>query len=81
MGVVSERQGQGLGHQLMRAAEAYAIEQSARMLTVKTVSEASDNQPYARTRRLYRSVGFFPLEEFPTLWGERNPCVLMGKIL
>ena len=28
-----------------------------------------------------RETGFSPIEVFPTLWGEGNPCLLMAKPL
>ena len=38
--------------------------------------------PYlARTRAFYASRGFVPLEEFPLLWGEGNPCLQYVKAL
>lgn len=39
------------------------------------------DQNYERTRRFYLAAGFTPLEEFPDLWDERNPCLLMVKSL
>jgi len=36
---------------------------------------------YARTRLFYQAMGFFSVEEFPTLWNSDNPCLFMAKIL
>ena len=79
--VLPEHHGKGLGTGLVKAAEARARKRGARYLTVKTLSPSKPNEEYEKTRRFYRSVGFVPLEEFKTLWGEANPCLLMIKSL
>jgi ribosomal protein S18 acetylase RimI-like enzyme len=33
------------------------------------------------TRRFYEAIGFEPIEEFPTMWGNDNPCLLLVKPL
>ena len=53
----------------------------AAVLQVKTLSESHPDAGYAKTRAFYRAMGFHPLEEFKTLWGEANPCLLMVKKL
>lgn len=73
--------GQGIGTALVARARALATARGHRFMTVKTLSPSRNNEPYARTRRFYRSVDFVPLEEFPTLWGEANPCLLMINTL
>ena len=50
-------------------------------LQVKTLSERHPDLNYARTRAFYSAMGFRPLEEFPELWGEKNPCLQMIKSL
>ena len=50
-----------------------------RYLTVKTLSESRSNEEYDRTRNFYYGVWFLPVEEFKTLWGEHNPCLLLIK--
>ena len=77
--VLPEHHGKGLGTGLVKAAEARARKRGARYLTVKTLSPSKPNDEYEKTRRFYRSAGFVPLEEFKTLWGEANPCLLMIK--
>ncbi len=71
----------GVGRSLISAAKERAIEEGALFLTVKTLSPSKRNQDYATTRIFYDSVGFLPLEEFPTLWGENNPCLVMIQCL
>ncbi|MFA6119201.1 MAG: hypothetical protein WCT85_06020 [Parachlamydiales bacterium] len=50
-------------------------------MTVKTLSPSADDENYAKTRAFYLSMGFYPLEEFKTLWDENNPCLFMIKVL
>jgi hypothetical protein len=52
-----------------------------RFLTVKTVAAPDDDPVYGATRRFYEAIGFMPIEVFPTLWHERNPCLFMLKSL
>lgn len=79
MAVLPEHHRCGFGTELVAGAERYARERGRRFLTVKTLSPARPNAEYDRTRQFYSSVGFVPLEEFKTLWGEHNPCLLMIK--
>jgi XTP/dITP diphosphohydrolase len=51
------------------------------VLTVKTLAPSAGDRLYARTHRFYAAEGFVPLEVFPTLWNEANPCLLMAKVL
>lgn len=72
----------GIGRALIDAAERWQREQTAtRFLQVKTLSPSREDVNYAATRKFYAALGFAPLEEFPTLWGPRNPCLLMIKAL
>jgi hypothetical protein len=48
-------------------------------LTVKTLDESRESKSYEKTRKFYLSVGFLPLEVFPLLWDENNPCLFMAK--
>lgn len=81
MGVRPEFHGQGLGHLLMETAQEWLREQAVEYLQVKTLSDAHPDPFYARTRAFYAALGFRPLEEFPTLWNEQNPCLLFIKRL
>ena len=70
----------GAGRAMFDAFEAYARAQGYRFVQVKTV--APGNYPeYDATVAFYKGVGFLPLEVFPTLWDERNPCLLLVKAL
>jgi hypothetical protein len=50
-------------------------------LQVKTLSVRSADANCARTRAFYVGMRFVPLEEFPTLWNEQNPCLMLVKRL
>lgn len=69
----------GLGRELLRAAEQWLRSRGVKFLQVKTLSPTRECEHYARTRKFYEAMGFIALEEFPTLWGERNPCLMMVK--
>ncbi len=81
MGVLLEYHRKGVGQQLMETVEASLRDQNCKFLTVKTLSESRLDEEYTRTRNFYLKAGFIPLEEFKTLWGESNPCLLMVKSL
>ena len=70
---------QKIGTALVSAAEDYLKNRNFQFITVKTLSESSPNEEYSRTRNFYLAMGFVPLEEFKTLWGEHNPCLFLVK--
>lgn len=72
---------QGIGRALIDAAEQHLCRRGIEYLQVKTLSARHPDENYARTREFYTAVGFRPLEEFPELWGEANPCLQMIKHL
>ena len=81
MGVLRERQGQGIGTALVASAEDRLREEGVEYLQVKTLGPSRPSAHYERTRRFYEKVGFRPLEEIHGLWSEGNPCLLMVKRL
>lgn len=81
MGILQNYHRQGIGHQLVNTIESDLRKEGVRFLTVKTLSASRPNQEYDRTRNFYLKAGFTPLEEFKTLWGEANPCLLLVKHL
>jgi GNAT superfamily N-acetyltransferase len=78
-GVVPDRHRTGAGRALLAAAETWLREQGVTYLTVKTLSAADPDPGYAGTRAFYVAMGFVPLLELPTLWGPKNPCLVMLK--
>lgn len=72
---------EGVGEQLLDKIEVHLRKKATRILTVKTLAPSAGDRLYARTHRFYAAQGFVPLEVFPTLWNEENPCLLMAKVL
>jgi ribosomal protein S18 acetylase RimI-like enzyme len=81
MGLLPEFHGKRIGNKLIQTAEESLASQGFQFLTVKTLSESRPNKEYDQTRRFYLRYGFTPLEEFKTLWGEANPCLMLVKVV
>ena len=79
MGVLEDYHRQGIGKALIYACEKYCITNKKEFLSVKTLDESHNDKNYAKTRRFYLEMGFKPLEVFPLLWGEDNPCLFLAK--
>ena len=79
MGILPQYHRQGTGKLLIKELEKYLEDEGVKILQVKTVSADRDYDAYAKTRFFYKAVGFIPLEVFPTLWDEANPCLLLAK--
>ena len=81
MGVLEEYHGQGIGKKLIESCEDYCIANGKQFLTVKTVDASANYESYKNTLRFYLKMGFIPLEVFPQLWDESNPCLFLVKYL
>jgi len=81
MGIMDEYHRQGIGKRLINCCELYCKENKIEFLTVKTLAESRESKSYEKTRLFYLAVGFKPLEVFPLLWDEANPCLLMVKVV
>jgi ribosomal protein S18 acetylase RimI-like enzyme len=79
MGVLKEYHRRGIGRSLVAACEKQCRENKQEFLTVKTLAESRESKSYQKTRLFYLSLGFKPVEVFPALWDEENPCLLMIK--
>jgi len=79
MGVLQEYHRQGVGKLLVEKCETYCANNNMEYLTVKTLDESRECNSYEKTRLFYLSAGFKPLEVFPLLWDEDNPCLFMAK--
>jgi GNAT superfamily N-acetyltransferase len=71
----------GIGRALMAAAEAHARGLGVEYMQVKTLGPSRPDEGYARTRAFYGVMDFRPLEEFPQIWNEKNPCLILVKRL
>ena len=80
-GVLPDYHRRGIGRSLLQQAEAHLKTQGVLFLQVKTLSAEAACPFYAKTRQFYTAMGFHPLEVFPALWGEHNPCLQMIKWL
>lgn len=81
MGILPSFHGKNIGTKLIQTVEQDLSAQGFKFLTVKTLSESRPNREYDLTRKFYLRAGFTPLEEFKTLWGEANPCLMLVKAL
>ncbi|MCL2821479.1 MAG: GNAT family N-acetyltransferase [Oscillospiraceae bacterium] len=79
MGVLQQYHRQGIGKLLVDKCETYCSNNNMEFLTVKTLDESRECDNYNKTRQFYLSSGFKPLEVFPLLWDENNPCLFMAK--
>jgi ribosomal protein S18 acetylase RimI-like enzyme len=71
------RQGHGgaLVGEMLRTVASRGI----RLVVVHTLSSASDDPFYERTRRFYQAAGFIPAAERPDLWDPENPALLLAR--
>jgi ribosomal protein S18 acetylase RimI-like enzyme len=79
MGILSDYHRRGIGKQLITACEQICRENKTEYLTVKTLADSHKSKSYEKTRLFYTAQGFKPIEVFPTLWDETNPCLFMIK--
>ena len=78
MGILKSHHRNGLGKILMDRVFIYAKDQHYRFIQVKTVKQGTYDT-YDKTNAFYKSLGFYELEVFPTLWDEWNPCQVYVK--
>lgn len=80
-GVAPEYQNKGIGKKLYYLMEKHFKEMGLKHIIVKTLSEKANSEEYAKTRKFYTSVGFEPLITLTEMWDEKNPCLIMIKVL
>lgn len=81
MGLYKEFHGRGLGRMLLSRAEVLLSKDQKQFLTVKTLGDSFKDEGYERTKKFYRAMGFYPLEESNEIWGPNCPCLIMLKLL
>ena len=81
VGIRPELHRRGIGRALVERVEAWLRDKGVEYLQVKTLGPSRPDEHYDRTRLFYEAMGFRPLEELKTLWGERLPCLIMVKKL
>jgi len=79
LGVLEHEHRTGVGRALLEHVEAWLRDDDCRWLQVKTLSEGRPCEFYARSRAWYDAMGFEPLQVFPLLWDEFNPCLQLVK--
>ncbi len=80
MGVLPEYHRQGIGRTLITQAKDIAKQNGYSFMQVKTV-QMGIYEDYDKTNRFYQAMGFKELEVFPTLWDEKNPCLIYVMIV
>lgn len=81
LAVARDAHRQGHGRALVDALARELAGADVRYLTVKTLSDRSDDVYYARTRAFYRANGFVPLLDLPELWDAENPAMVFVRDL
>jgi len=81
LAVMPEHHRTGIGRILVKVVQNHLKKEGRTFLQIKTVSDDRECEAYAKTRMFYLALGFTPLEVFPTLWDEANPCLLLVKSL
>ncbi len=81
LGILKEYHRHGIGHRLMEICTDYCMDNGYKFLTVKTLDESAEYEPYNVTRAFYKKEGFYPLEVFTNFWDEENPCLFMVKVI
>lgn len=81
LGVLETEHRSGVGRALLQGVESWLRDDDCRWLQVKTVSDGRQCDAYAKSRLWYSSMGFEPLQVFPLLWDESNPCLQLIKQL
>lgn len=81
LAVPAARHRHGIGRRIVAHVERELAAAGVRLLHLKTFGPSIPNEPYARTRAFYESVGFIPLEERIDIWDADNPCLFLVKCI
>ena len=77
IGIEEEYHKKGIGKKLFNEALNWCRNEEYEFLQVKTVDESREDKAYEKTRKLYKAIGFRPLECLLEIWGKDNPCLIM----
>ena len=80
IGVVKHLHRSGIGRMLLQFIESELLDESTKLLHMKTLAPSKDDANYAETRKFWLRSGFIPLEE-NSMWDDFNPCLIMVKPL
>jgi ribosomal protein S18 acetylase RimI-like enzyme len=81
LAVARSTQREGHGRALVDSLARELAAEGVRHLTVRTLSDRSNDGHYARTRGFYRAIGFVPLLDLPELWDAENPAMVLLRDL
>lgn len=79
MAIAPQYHRQGIGKQLIEAAEAFFIRQGCKRIVIKTLSDRVNYAPYLKTCRFYEDMGYEKMITFDEFWDDENPCLLLIK--
>ena len=79
LGIKPKFHGQNIGSTLYKLIESDMKQKGVSFIQVKTLSPKAKNKEYLQTLKFYLKMGFVPLEDFPMLWDENNPCLQLIK--
>lgn len=83
LAVADERQGEGIGTDLLAAVYDDRRAAGIELLAVKTLADTAEDENYARTRAFYEKEGFRHVETIDPYpgWDPGNPCAIYVKPL
>jgi ribosomal protein S18 acetylase RimI-like enzyme len=80
-GIDPRYHGKGIGTLLYKEMENYCIKNGCEYIIVKTLSEIVKDENYGKTKKFYEKIGFNELLTLTEMWDEKNPCLIMIKLL
>ena len=81
LGIKEKYHNKGIGTKLFNEAEKLAKEFKCEYITVYTLSPSARSEPYLKTIKFYKSLGFTSLYESNRIWDKHNPFLLMVKYI
>ncbi len=81
LGVLRKYHGSGVGSELQKYVDNYALEHRYTYLMVLTLAEKKQNKEYLLTRNFYLKQGFIDFYQNDDIFDKNNPCQIMMKKL